>query len=441
MLTPEIKMRMKNVFRALEDVPLDYKDPRYVQIWRGEGYDPIQDLQVSLENYASASVHLLLGQRGSGKSTELRRLKGQLEESGYEVFLCDMKEYIHMYQPLEIGDFLVSLMGALSDEVAKRFDATKLKIGYWDRFSQLLQTRIEIETAELRLSGVAIKASLKADPDFKKKIQEKLRGHITMVRDQAWEFASEIVDLVRYERQNPDRQVVMLVDSLEQLSGIGPEAKAVYQSLQNLFSSHANALQIPKLHVVYCIPPYLPVLLPNMGGPLGGAAIYRLPSVHVRQRYNKETDEAGLAIMVEIVAKRYDDWGHFMSEAQLRRLGAASGGDLRDFFRLIKDTLTKIGSIANTPVPILDRLVQIAEERLRSEMLPIPMRDALWLFRIIQTNEAELQDIDHLDVLARFFNSKLIHNYRNGEDWYDVHPLLKEDVRRLAASAEANAGG
>ena len=34
--------------------------------------------------------------------------------------------------------------------------------------------------------------------------------------------------------------------------------------------------------------------------------------------------------------------------------------------------------------------------------------------------------------LSRFFDTHLVLGYRNGGEWYDVHPLLRDEVARLA---------
>ena len=72
-----------------------------------------------------------------------------------------------------------------------------------------------------------------------------------------------------------DRKVVLLVDSVERIRGVGSEAMTVYESVRNLFFGHAEHLRIPLLHVVYTIPPYLSVLAAGAGladGRRGGAA-------------------------------------------------------------------------------------------------------------------------------------------------------------------------
>ena len=101
-------------------------------------------------------------------------------------------------------------------------------------------------------------------------------------------------------------------------------------------------------------------------------------------------------------------------------------GDLRDFFRLVKDCLVKSSAIRDMSLPMRDDVIEQAIHHLRRDMLPIAAEDADWLRRIAQTKEPELATITELPRLARFFDTHLVLNYRNAEDWYDVHPLLED---------------
>jgi hypothetical protein len=54
---------------------------------------------------------------------------------------------------------------------------------------------------------------------------------------------------------------------------------------------------------------------------------------------------------------------------------------------------------------------------------------------VVRTHEHGLRSLDELDTLAQLLDGKLILKYRNGEDWYDVHPLLWDAVERHVESA------
>ena len=66
---------------------------------------------------------------------------------------------------------------------------------------------------------------------------------------------------------------------------------------------------------------------------------------------------------------------------------------------------------------------------LHLRMLPWAEADKEWLRRITETKKPALKEIQHLPQLARFLDSHLVLNYRDGEDWYDVHPLLWRELR------------
>jgi len=172
-------------------------------------------------------------------------------------------------------------MGALNDAVREMYDKDTAHESYWERLIRFLQTDVAI--TDLKIEGnigvgkTSISASLKDDPSFKQRLQVHLRGHVARLVRQAHEFATEVVTLIRQAHANPDKKVVLLLDSIEQIRGVGAAADEVYKSVENLFSGHADSLHFPFLHVVYTIPPYLTPLTPSLGQQLGGGTVCNLP--------------------------------------------------------------------------------------------------------------------------------------------------------------------
>lgn len=79
--------------------------------------------------------------------------------------------------------------------------------------------------------------------------------------------------------------------------------------------------------------------------------------------------------------------------------------------------------------------MQRAITQVRSELLPIAIHDARWLQRIADTQDA----IERLPRLVTFLDSLLVLCYRNGDEWYGVHPLVRDEIRELAARARGPA--
>ena len=434
-MKPEIRAQLKAFSNSLNDEPITPDHRYYVpHLGKPDGTgDPIIELFDQISWSESASVSLLSGHRGSGKSTELRRLKKLLEDDGCVVFLRDMGDYINMTTPVDISDFFISIMGALNDAffADERFNKNLTTEDYWTRVVRFLNQDVTIDGLTLEVSGSGvkggIKASLKDDPSFRRKLQEGLKGHVARLVREAHDFAVSVVKAVRDKTGEPDKKVVFLVDSVEQIRGVGSEADKVHSSVENLFSAHADSLHIPMLHLLYTVPPYMTALSPALGRHLGGGVICHLPSIHVFKERTNIADPAGVAILQEIIFRRYPDWRSILAPEHLERMCLATGGDFRNFFRIVNTALIKAGGLDALPIP--ESIIVDTENHLRREMLPIAAEDMTWLRKIADSKEPELDKIANLPQLARFFESCLILNYRNGADWYDVHPLLRELVK------------
>ena len=71
----------------------------------------------------------------------------------------------------------------------------------------------------------------------------------------------------------------------------------------------------------------------------------------------------------------------------------------------------------------------------RRDFLPITINDARWLARIGEYRETLLHDTD-ADIVHRM--TKLLVNHAvlyfvNGDEWYDTHPLIREEVADVVA--------
>jgi hypothetical protein len=53
---------------------------------------------------------------------------------------------------------------------------------------------------------------------------------------------------------------------------------------------------------------------------------------------------------------------------------------------------------------------------------------------VVATHGHGLPSLAELDTLARLLDGKLVFQYRNRENWYDVHPLLWSQVEAHAGA-------
>lgn len=435
-MSTDPKFLLKSLYQALSDRPLSSDDPFYVpymQEYTSEyEHDPVARLQTEIEYSSSESLQMVSGQRGTGKSTELLRLKSNLESSGYIVFHIDMLGYIHTAEPVDISDFLLASTLALAEAAGQDYQLEQVKENYFVRLKNFLNSEIKLEevsvTAESGLFSADIKTRLKRDDSFRRKLQKHSQGHIGRLVEDTEEFVVELVKALRDKTQNPDKQVVFIIDSFEQIRGTINNANEVHDSIVRLFSTHGKNLKFPMIHMVITVPPYLKSAAPGVATMLGATSPVIWPSIHVRTRAG-EVDEKGIAILTSIIAKRTDHIDKIFNKEDLERIAINSGGELRIMFALIKASLAINGAnLDRMELPIPQHVITQAEDQLRRSMLPITDEDVIKLAYVHASKQAELSDIDELPELARLFDFNLIINYRNGDDWYDIHPLIADYV-------------
>lgn len=110
-----------------------------------------------------------------------------------------------------------------------------------------------------------------------------------------------------------------------------------------------------------------------------------------------------------------------------------SGGDIRDFFRLVREGLLGLNILRMTgdaphTMQIDNAMIEVAIAQLRSEFLSIPKADIEYLTQIHNTKAHSLDKIENLPSLMRFLDANMIMNYLNGEPWCDIHPVLQKQI-------------
>lgn len=434
-MEPQDLAFLRGFFAAVHSSPLEPHDPRYVHLYEMDSLladDPVELLARGIEWTPGRSVQLFSGFRGTGKSTELRRLRHRLQSSGFLVVLCDIEDYVNLSVPIDIADFLIVLAGAFGDSLAspELLGEDAGQETYWDRLVHFLRrTRVQIDEVSLEAGegvSLGLKAAFKTDPSFKRRIQEALEGHIGALARDVQEYVLACVAALK-RRHGPEREVVFILDSLERLRGTSLNATEVHRSAEELFGNHADRLQLFDLHVVYTVPPYLKVRVPNLGTLYAPGGLHMLPAVKVRSRDGQPWLK-GLDALERVVRSR-GDWERLLGgRSALDRIALLSGGHLRDLLRILAEVLRRAQQ-----VPVGESAIDAAIHQIRNEFLPIADADALWLRRVAATHRASLSEAAHLPDLARFFDSHLVLSYRNGEEWFDIHPLVADEVAQQVA--------
>ncbi|MGM0576113.1 MAG: hypothetical protein ACQEXJ_10330 [Myxococcota bacterium] len=437
---------LKEFFRALNlraiDPRVEEQRKRYVSMYDRPDtrhLDPVRRMARDIEWGEHESVVLFSGFRGSGKSTELRRLRWTLEKDHEAIVVyCDMMDYVNMNAPPDVPDMLLAMAGAFAEAVVRDelLDGDDpLEQSYWERMVHFLTTT-EVELPELKAGakgagvGVDLKLALKDSPSFQKKLQESLATRVGQLVAEVRGFYADTLARLRAEH-GEDKPIALLFDSLEHIKGTSTSAPDVAKHLEATYS-RVDQLRIPGVHAVFTVPPWLKVRAPYVFHSYDD--VVSIPSIMVR-RQDGGIRASALDSMAELIARR-GDWERLLTREQLDRVVLASGGHFRDLFRILQGILRLC---ADRDLPASDETVERALDEVRNSYLPIADQDAAWLQRVADSGEANLPGQDHLGDLARFFDNHYVLTYRHGDEWYQIHPLIREAVASAAARAEEDA--
>jgi hypothetical protein len=450
-LKPEERAFLRTIHKRLTDEPLQEGSELYEPIYEKFGTaDPVSLMLTHIEFSEIESIQMFSGFRGSGKTTELLRLQKLLEDQGYFVLYADALEYVNPAEPIGITDLLIAMAGAFSDALEPKVGVGITKASFWARLTNFLTTtEVKVKEAGIKVdaaspatdiigglkAGVDLKLQFKTAPMFRQSLQEFLANRIGELKNQVDLFFEDGVKAIR-ELHGPDARVVFIFDQLEQIRGTLQNEQDVLRSVERLFAIHIAMLKIPYVHAVYTVPPWLKFLLPPL------VRITILPTIHLWNNDDvRSRHELGWTAFRSLVKRRLGDEGldrlfgaRQASHPLVDRIIDVCGGHFRDLLRLLRETLLRASALTSLPVP--EAVVETVINAARSDFLPIAIDDAKWLNAIARARSTALPSIEAGPVnrLTRFLDNHFVLYFTNAKDWYDIHPLIRDEVVQVMGS-------
>src|ERR687886_714295 len=268
----------------------------YIDFSSVRGSKIIESLKrtITLISPDDPTCQLFTGHIGCGKSTELLRLKAELEQEGFHVVYFESSQDLDLAD-VDITDILLSVAGQVSESL----EAIKIKLkpGYFSNLFReivdFLQTPIEIEAeAELSIGIGKITAKTKESPKLRRRLREYLEPRTAGILEA---INKELLDRATIELQRRGKAgLVVIVDNLDRLDiRTLPPGRT---QPEYLFVDRGEQLRKLNCHVVYTIPLSLNFsndceTLKNRLG--GGIPRTILPMVPIRRR-NGAKYEAGV---------------------------------------------------------------------------------------------------------------------------------------------------
>ena len=432
---------LKSMYRRLHEEPLEASNPEdcalYEPVYQclAEADDPEADPVYHLERHIKfkdvESIQFFSGFKGSGKTTELLRLKQRLSQADYIVLYANALDYINPSGILDITDLLLSIASALGDKLSDpAVLGRNLQLpSFGDRMESFFKS-IKVEPGlNLPLNWLSLKVEMKDSPSFRQRLQTALASHINVLKEEVNRFVQDCVKAVDQHQQAMgagNRSIVFLFDSLEQIRGGTSTESLVQESVEKVFTNHLSKLKFPYLHMVYTVPPWLKFVASTVG------SMVVLPSVRqwgpdaVRSPY-----QPGQNALRRVLLRRFGEDGCKRLfgpsyQSAMQPLIDQCGGHFRDLLRLAGQAM-----LATRVLPIPARVIEHAIQKVRSDFLPILVSDAQWLKRISDTRAADPRSTEDRIRLIRFLDGHMVLYLRNGQEWYDVHPLIREEVAAI----------
>jgi|GEM_PF-676322 len=415
-------------------LPLNPGDPRYVNLDEGmrgsDGGACIDALHrtIDLADPTETTFQLFSGFSGSGKTTELRRLRARLEEdkaTATHVTFVNADEYLDPYTPITITDVLRVLAYALDEAAAEQEalatgEEVDRERGYLRRFFDFLtQTDATLKTVGFDAYGTKLMFEVKDNPSFRRRVEEVLALRFQQFATDAKDVMGEAITKLR--KATGAQRIVLVVDGLEKLSTLREEDRtAVEAAVETVFVQHAAWLR-PPCHAIFTFPLWL-----RFRTTLNGEGYDRgwqvLPMVKVAERDAARTDfRPGIDRLVELVERRLPVGEVFGSRGLVERMVRASGGYPKDLLRLVREVLYTSKSFPATSADVdrvIDRLTEAYAQTVRE-----PAR--AMLTEVAATHAIPDGDAARAAAFGRLLEQWLVLAYRNGSEWYDVHPLAR----------------
>ena len=417
----------------------------YIDFSSVRGGKIIQELRDNITFFSPdrPTCVLFTGHIGCGKSTELLRLKAELEGEGFYVVYFESSEDMEMAD-VDIGDFLLSVARRVSQSLAD------MSLDEPSLLKELLQGAWRVLNAEVvgmkaKLPGVGdvgvssdsdkfslafgigeITAKTKDDATLRGRLNQYLGPQKTKLLEA---INSELLEpAIEKLKQQGKKGLVVIVDNLDRVDS---RAKSWGRPQQEyLFIDQSEYLTKLGCHVVYTMPlalkfsndygnltqrfpedpkvlPMVPVKLPDGSIFEPGMVLLRqmvlaraFPDLNPQQRLNQITQV-------------------FDNAKSLDRLCQVSGGHVRDLLRLLNNWIQK-----ERKLPLSRKTLEALIRYRRNEMTMQISDDEWELLRQVKKRKKVRGDLEY-QALVR---SRLVFEYRDagGESWFDINPILAE---------------
>lgn len=374
-------------------------------------------------------VHVgVVGHGGSGKTTQVRQVVARLADRGLEPVFVNALSYFDQGD-LSFADVVLVLVSHVADVLAKANVEPPKKayeaVQRWFAEELLTETQrrelIGVVETEMRAStGIPflaklmakVSAALKVDNEYRKEIRRRTDRDPQVLVDRANDFL-DLAHEALASNTGRGRRLIVIFDNLEKLADRAQVDRAVL--------SRSDELRRLRCNVVWFLSPmdqHAPITI-QAGQAFDVATLPMLP-LRDRGQSPEFTSESAVAAVRELLGRRAELERVFGDvDACVRELTRLSGGRVRDVFHLARYACEEAD-----PARVSPEHIAAAAQRLRGERTSVAKPQHWARLAVIHRDNQVMNDPDDGYLLLH----PLVLNY-DGDPWWDVHPLVRLDVR------------
>lgn len=366
---------------------------------------------------------LLMGHKGSGKSTEMVKISEELKNQ-YEIINFSIAQEVELIG-LQYIDVIFAVMSQII-EYLSNVKTVKVKDAILDKMARYWKSETTLEVVEDGIAEVEAggKASLKflqkvsiygkgvfkAGAETKKMIRRSMEPKISYLISLMNETLEDINDQLR-SREN--KQLLIVIEDLDKLD---------VADARHIFVEHRKTLLSLHLKMIFSFPIYM-AYTADFGMINDDFDKYVLYSMIKVQNSDRSKNQEGIDILKQIVCKRMNL--DLIDNAALEYMIMKSGGAIRDLFSMLTDAaileLTK-----ECPRPITLEDADIVAKRLKSTYERFIISAAQFEHLVQVYNDPQPENTD--EVLSELLKTLAVIEY-NGERWCGVHPVLVDFLK------------
>jgi len=411
--------------------PLPAGDPAYVdcQAVRGDA-NVLVDLGREIVRSSRTTCQLYAGHRGAGKSTELLRLKQDLENKGCLVVYFaavgedgDIDPEDSEYTDILLASTRHLLEGLQNADPEPLVNWLKARLKAMQELG-LTEIKVDSISAEAGIKEFAkLSTTIRAVPSERQKIRNLVNPHTVTLLQALNEFIND------GKRKLPPgkTKLVVIADNLDRIVPIRQDDGR--SNHDEIFIDRSEQLRNLDCHLIYTIP--ISMVFSNRANDLkdiyGNSQI--LPMIMVRTIDGK-LYQPGFDKLKEVLEKRVQpfipqvvlDADVFENSEVLERLCLASGGHVRELMLLTKEAINRTETL-----PIAAKAVQRAITEVRDTYRrTVEHREWTTLAKVAKDHSIENNE-EYRSLLFR----RCVLEYRyfdaagEMQCWYDAHPLIK----------------